>query len=109
MGVFLHASYPPKLEDYQEGVALHLMNMTSFNKDLKLSCWYVERAEATDQFCCGNPKEIEKTVDSIKLETAEVKNGLAVSFEDISHNNAAASKSSKLPKPVMVSGSFACD
>ena len=52
---------------------------------------------------------MEKTVDSIKLKTAEVKNGLAVSFEDISHNNAAASKSSKLPKPVMVSGSFACD
>ena len=53
-------------------------------------------------------KEIEKIVDSIKLEVAEVKNRLAVS-EDISHNNAAANKSSKLPKPVTVSGSFVYD
>ena len=54
-------------------------------------------------------KEIEKSVDSIKLEVAEVKNGLAVSLEDISHYNAAANKSSKLPKPVTVSSSFVYD
>ena len=54
-------------------------------------------------------KEIEKTVDAIKLEVAEVKNELAVSLEDISHNNAAANKSSILPKPVTVSCFFVYD
>lgn len=57
-------------------------------------------------------KELEKTVDMIKSEVAEVKkemSGVSVSLEDISHNSltsGATNKANKLPKPVTVSDSF---
>jgi len=50
-------------------------------------------------------KELEKTVNLLAGVKKEM-SGLSVLLEDISHNYGATNKTNRLPKPVMVSGSF---